>query len=370
MRKYTAYILRHLLMPTSLITIALVCVAWLSRSLRYIEIIINQGFPVSEFLYFVALLIPELLEFVMPISVFCATIYVYNKLIYDSELLVLQAAGLSNLNLARPVIAFGALIMFFGYLLSLYLQPIAAREFRDLQFKMRDSYSNFLLREGVFNTPIQGFTIYVRKRFDDGTLGGILVHDSRDPEKTTTMMAEQGKISAISDGLKIYMKKASRHIIDKKTGEVSILYFESYPAEIKLEAKNKTERVLKKDERFLTELLFPEVDIGNKEQDKFNAEAHQRITWPMLNLTLPLLVIATMLSGDFNRRGQSKKIVSVIVVGISLVLIEVALKNLAAGGAKLGIYGLYLAQLVAIGLALAMLAGLNFRKPTQFQTEQ
>ena len=249
MKLYKHYILKNLFLPTVLVVISLVCVAWLNRSLSYIEIIIGQGFPLSDFLYFVALLIPNLLEFVLPISVFIATIYVYNKLLYESELLVLKAAGVSRLSMAKPALYFGLSLAALAFLLSLYVQPMASREFRDMQFKMRDNYTSVLLREGVFNTPAKGFTVYLQKRDADGLLRGILVHDNRDPNKTVTMMAEQGRLEATTTGLKFYMKNASQHTIDKKTGEVSILYFDSYPADISFFTSADGKRVLKKEFR-------------------------------------------------------------------------------------------------------------------------
>ncbi len=355
MKLYARYILKNLLLPTLLVAISLVCVAWLNRSLSYIEIIVSQGFPLSDFIYFVALLLPNLLEFVLPISVFCATIYVYNKLLYESELLVLKAAGVSRLGLAKPVIAFAIILTAIGYLLALYIQPLAAREFRDMQFEMRDNYTSVLLREGVFNNPTDGFTVYLKKREDDGLLRGILVHDSRDEGKTVTMMAEEGRLEPTSQGLKFYMKNASRHTIDKKTGEVSILYFDSYPADINFYATEQGERPLKKDERFLDELFYPADEQLDRQQRKFNAEAHQRLTWPLFSLTLPMLVVVVLLSGDFNRRGQSRKIIMAVVAGLLCVVLAIALKNMISGGKQFAVYALYLLQLLLVAFSVAFL---------------
>lgn len=356
MKLYARYILRNLLLPTLLIVISLVCVAWLNRSLSYIEIIIGQGFPLSDFLYFVALLVPNLLEFILPISVFIATIFVYNKLLYDSELLVLKAAGVSRLSMAKPALYFGLTLAALAFALSLYVQPLAAREFRDMQFKMRDNYTSVLLREGVFNTPATGFTVYLKKRDASGLLRGILVHDNRDPNKTVTMMAEQARLEATTTGLKLYMKNASQHTIDKKTGEVSILYFDSYPADISFYTSADGKRVLKKDERNLVELLYPENNIVGKELNKFNAEAHQRLTWPLLNISLPLLVVVILLSGDFNRRGQSRKIITAAISGLALIILAIALKNMVGSGKQFAIYGLYLLQISSITLCIIALA--------------
>ena len=365
MKLYSRYILKNLVLPTLLIAVSLVCVAWLARSLRYIEIIVNQGFPLSDFLYFVTLLLPNLLAYVLPIAVFIATIYVYNKLLYESELLVLRASGVSNFALAKPIFTFAIILTAIGYFIALYAQPLAAREFRDMQFKMRDSYTNLLLREGVFNNPANGFTVYLKKREPDGLLRGILVHDNRDADKTVTMMAQEGSITSTDTGLKFFMKNASRHTIDKKTGEVSILYFDSYPADISFYTSSDGKRPLKKDERYLADLLYPESEIVGKEINKFNAEAHDRLTWPILNISLPLLAIVILLSGDFNRRGQSRKIIFAVVLGLGAVLLAMGLKNMVASGKEFAVYGLYLLQIGLISSCFFMLLSNGFGKSAQ-----
>lgn len=359
MKLYARYILKNLFLPTLLIAISLVCVAWLNRSLSYIEIIVSQGFPLSDFLYFVALLLPNLLEFVLPISIFCATIYVYNRLLYESELLVLKAAGVSRLGLAKPAIAFALILTAIGFFLSLYVQPLAAREFRDMQFEMRDNYTSVLLREGVFNNPASGFTVYLKKREPDGLLRGILVHDSREEGKTVTMMAEEGRLEPNASGLKFYMKNASRHTIDKKTGEVSILYFDSYPADINFYTSADGKRTLRKDERFLSELLYPNEDVAENQLHKFNAEAHQRLTWPLFSITLPLLVVVILLSGDFNRRGQTRKIITCVVVGLGMVILAISLKNMISSGKYFAVYAIYLLQ---VFLLISCLIALSSKK--------
>ncbi|PIR31771.1 MAG: LPS export ABC transporter permease LptF [Alphaproteobacteria bacterium CG11_big_fil_rev_8_21_14_0_20_44_7] len=356
MKIYTKYIFKNLFAPTFFITVSLTCVVWLSQSLRFVDFIINQGLPLTTFLYFITLLLPSLLWMVLPVALFCTTIYIYNKLLYESELLVLKASGISRLGIAKPLIILAFLVTIISYSISLYFLPVSYREFKDLQFYLQDNYASLLLQEGVFNTPAKGLAVYIKERQSDGTLIGILVHDNRNPEKPQTVMAEKGLITDGPEGVRFVMNNASRQQIDRQSGEVNILYFDSYPMDISFYTDKNLTRLKKKDELFLHELLYPRSDISDKERKKLLAEAHERLSWPLYNFALPLLVLSFLLTGDFNRRGQARQIVAAITISILLVIINIGIKNIAAGGSQFGIIMMYAMPLSVIITSLYILA--------------
>ena len=97
MQAITRYIFSQVLAAALFITLALTVVFFLVGSLRWIGYIVNRGLPASTFLYFVGLLLPSFMSLILPIAAFCATLFVYYKLTMDSELVVLRAAGVSQL---------------------------------------------------------------------------------------------------------------------------------------------------------------------------------------------------------------------------------------------------------------------------------
>ena len=189
-KRYIAYIVRLLLGPTLIITASLTSIIWLTRALRFIDFIVNRGLSLGDFLYITALLLPSLLMILLPVALFIAVIYTYHKLNIESELVVLKAAGLSNVQLARPVMLVAVGVMLVAFLISLYVLPTANRRFNDMLTFIRDNYASVLLQEEVFNTPVDGLTVFIRERDDTGNLQGILVHDNRAGQAPVTMMAE------------------------------------------------------------------------------------------------------------------------------------------------------------------------------------
>jgi len=290
MKGYTRYILQSLTGPLLIITGTLTAVIWLTQSVRYIDMIINRGLGLPTFLYLSILIIPSLISIILPISLFIAVIYTYNKLIMSSELIVMEGAGLSRLALARPAMIISICAVIIGYVLTLYLLPASYREFKDMQAFIRDNYAAVLLQEGVFNSPVQGLTVYIQEHEGNGMLKGILVHDNRTPDRPVTMLAEEGKLIQTSTGLNFDLINGNRQEINQQQGQLSLLYFEHYSLDLSMLTRNKTDRWREPQERYVSELFRPE-RLRPEMTGRLRAEGHQRLTWPLYSFILTLLAL-------------------------------------------------------------------------------
>ena len=181
MHRHFRYIFGQLIGPFLLVVFSLSGVVWLTQSLRFIDLIVNKGLSISLFLTLTVLLIPSLLSIILPIALFAAVVYTYHRMLSESEIVVLRATGLSNLRLAAPAVSLALVVTVAVFLVNLYFMPVGFRLFKDMQYEIRHSVASVMLQEGVFNTPIDGLTIYVGERESGGELTDILVHDSRDP---------------------------------------------------------------------------------------------------------------------------------------------------------------------------------------------
>ena len=283
MKIYLRYLMWTLLLPTLLATIAFSGAVWLSQSLRFVDLIVNKGLPLTTFLYLTALLFPSLLVVVIPFALFCAILFAYHHLSAESELVVMQAVGLSNLQLALPGLGLSLIMTTIGYANSLYLMPAAFTRFKDLQYEIGREFSHLLLQPGIFNTPIPDLTVYVRATTEDGELNGILVHDERSKNQPVTMMAEHGLLLQSENGPVFVLQNGNRqelNLTDKAGRTLSILHFDSYTLDLAAATRPPQERRRKLKERFLDELFFPDDEnLSENERQDLIAEGHK--SWCM-----------------------------------------------------------------------------------------
>ena len=361
MRVLDRYILRQLIWVTVFITLALTLAVWLSQSLRFMDLIVNRGLPVSDFLTLMSLMLPRFFGVVLPIATFVAILFVYNKLSNDSELAVTRAAGLSQWQIAKPgvILAIGLTVVV--YSVSLYFLPASYREFKDLQYKMRSEYSAVLLQAGVFNTLGEDITVYVRNRTEAGDLQGIMVHDARE-EPPVTLLAERGAIVESEAGPRVLLVDGSRQSVDRGDGQFSILYFDRYTVDIAQLKQAVTDRWRQPEERYLHNLLWPrESKQDQRYASELIAEGHRRLQFPLYTLAFAGIGLASVLCGEFSRRGQAKRIAAGVAAVAAAQAGQLALVDLAIRTPPLAPFG-YLLALVLIAAPFYLVLGAARRR--------
>ncbi len=116
--------------------------------------------------------------------------------------------------------------------LSAYLLPVADRAFRDLQFEIRNRFISSLIQEGTFTTVSDKLTFYIRSREANGDVAGLLINDSRDPQRPVTILAETAAFVDTPTGPRIIMVNGDRQQFDPQTRKLSILTFARYTLDL------------------------------------------------------------------------------------------------------------------------------------------
>lgn len=331
MKGYSRYIFKQLLVAVLFVGLCLTCAIWLTQSLRYIELIVKHGISLGTFLYLTMLLLPSFLAIVLPIALFSSILFTYNKLWMDRELVALRAIGVSQMALAVPALAMAGLVMAVGFVLNLYFMPAAYRSFKDLEFAIKNDFSAIFLQEGKFNTIGSGLTVYVRQHQSNGELLGILVHDMRNAKKPVTYIAERGALIQTPEGPRVVLINGNRQQVDRADGHLSLLYFDKYSVDLSWLSKDIEGHWRRPQERFLGELLHP--DMSNKDDAYYYGqlivEAHQRLISPFYAFAFTLIGLAALLSGDFSRQGQTKRVLVAVLCIVVLQSSAIGIQNLA-----------------------------------------
>ncbi|MEQ8284801.1 LPS export ABC transporter permease LptF [Thalassospira sp.] len=329
MNRLTRYMLKQQLIMMVFVTLGLLCVIWLSQSLRFVEMIVNRGLSISVFLQLTSLLLPSFLTIIIPISLFFVVVFTYNKLIQDRELIIMRSAGLSQWALAKPALMVALISTAVCYFLTLFYLPYSYQQFKELQFSIRNDFSSVLLQEGSF-TDLDGLTVYVREVGRDNELLGILVHDSRDPAAQTTMMAKHGALLRTDEGPRIVLLDGNRQEVNPDDGTMSILYFDRYAVDIAHSAEDPTIRYREARERSVFNLLTGVVpDISQNDIGAFRAEGHDRLISPLNAIAFACIALAVLVSSSFSRRGQTGRLLIAIGVMVLCQALGIAMKNLA-----------------------------------------
>ena len=359
---YDRYVLKGLFLATLLTSCTLAAIILLTQSLKFLEIIINSGASSVTFWLLAFMALPRFFEVILPIALMISTIFIYTRMLSDSEVVVMRAAGTSPLQLARPAIAMATMVTFLLIIITTWLAPVSLSSMLKLRQVIKAQYSTLLFREGVFNSIGDNLTVYIENRNSEGELEGLLIHDSRkELPAPVTVIAKRGVVVATDEGQQVLVYNGSRQELNTKTGALNRLDFERYTIDLP-EAAAVRQRWREPEERTFWGLLNPNENVARDVENKqaFIIEAHQRIVAPFQAIGFTIVALCCLLLGPVNRRGQSKKVF--IAVGSIIILQSLYLSvfNIAPYGTA-GLTLMYLIVLLPIVLGLLLLSSFGER---------
>ncbi len=307
----------HVAVTTVILTIVLVFGAWLTQSLRFIEVIIEKDVSMTRYLAMVWLLLPNLTSVVLPVCTLLATVYTLYKLTADNELVVYKSVGLSNIQIAAPFILWAVLMTAFCAGLNNYWGPKSNEKFYNVRGEISREFSSGLLRDGVFNR-IKDTVIYIGSHTDSGQLEGVYIHErAKDKQPSVTVYAQHGFMTQEGDKNTLYLFNGNRQSGDPSQSGYNIAYFNEFKYDLDF-YKNINAKVKLHTTLSFKDLINPPMDVTSGARVKMIVEAHKRILNPFFVMIFVLFSCAVLLGGFHQRRGRWKR--NSAAVGLSLAL--------------------------------------------------
>jgi lipopolysaccharide export system permease protein len=325
------YLFRQVGQATLFVTLVLAAAVWITQMLRYVDYIVDGGAPFSVFLQLILLAVPTFIGLILPIALFIAVLFTYNRLTQDNELQVMRAIGVSPLRLAAPALVMAGFVTLALYVLNGALAPLAQRELALLRTFARSEVSTALLREGVFQPVGDNMTVYVRERRADGTVRGVMVHDGSNPLHPVTVMAESGRLSTDAESPMVVVVNGSRQEFDRTTGRANTLLFDRYTIDLGALRPELSTRESEAREQMLWALPSIARDTANPERARRAwGELHERLAQPLTTPSFVLLALAFLLVGDFNRNGQGGRVMAAVLTAVIVQGLALAGQNLVS----------------------------------------
>jgi lipopolysaccharide export system permease protein len=324
LRVYSRYIFKKTFTTfVGFITI-FISLIWFSRAISFVKYVTENGVKLSQFFSLFLLILPWLLLLIIPIALFCGILLVYNRMIGSNEITILKNSGLTHFSICKPIWPIAIICTLFCYLISFYLMPFANKELRLSRINFKNNYASLAFAPQTFETLNQ-LTIYARNRDEENRLAGIILHDERAAEYSITITAKNGNIVSENNSALLYMSEGTVQKFNYKTLKTEILNFDNYVFNLTETQKSDDKMRWKPKERYLKELLEPNDDSTAEDLEKYRAEIHQRIIYPLLPIIFSAIALAFILRGKFNRRGNFVNIIAATAVATTFLVLTLTL---------------------------------------------
>ncbi|MFT4936127.1 MAG: lipopolysaccharide export system permease protein [Pseudoalteromonas distincta] len=352
MRLIDRYLLRQLLGPTLLATLALTAVALLSQSLSALDVIINQRQSAGVFLKITLLAMPQLLNMVLPLALFVAALVALNRLQSEQELVVCFAGGMSRWRVIAPPMRLAVIIALLALVMNLFIQPAAYRELRNTLFDVRTDLAATLVREGEFTEPAPGLTVYAQSVDSRGRMGNLFIHVAESDGAATTYTADEGRMATRGGTPVLVMSRGSTQEFSP-TGVLNYLTFDEYIFDLGPLVASEELVHYKPSDRYLHELFFPDLEQDWEQRNRLEmlAEGHARLATPLYNIAFMTLALAAILGGGYDRMGYGRRIAWAGAAAALSRILGFVVQAASESGAWINLLQ-YVVPLLTIGLAL------------------
>ena len=212
------------------IVLGLSLIALTVRAVNFLELIVDNGYPVTTYFKYSILNIFGIAPKFMPLAFFISVIIFIIKHQRDSEFIILWTSGVKKLQLVNLILFSSITVLIIYLIFSAFLTPLALNKSR--QLLTEDQLNSFLptIRSQQFSDSFKGFTFIVDEKVNN-KVKNIFIHDTNnnlenfssniENVSSTTIIANQG----IINNRKMLLING-QIISSKKKKEVEVINFE------------------------------------------------------------------------------------------------------------------------------------------------
>ena len=330
------YVLGHFLAGFARNTGLFLLLLLLLMLLQQHDLIIKFGASGTAVAMLVLLSIPKLLMIVLPCSAIIAAARLIQRLETQQELIIMRQSGLNNAQLLRPIIAFGSLLVFIGWVNGLLMIPLATQEYNHIKRSFAQQEVQIALDIGKFNYLGDSTMFYAQEIDDQGQYHRLMIVRI-DEQNNTTIIADRGLLNNDLNNPGFLLFNGSVQKFDRVQHTLDVVSFDSYQASITPKEVDQFSYWLSSNERFLPNLLFPDLNntIDRKRYHELISKGHDRIVSPIYFLLLPLIAALLMINTPYSRDLAVSKIASSISLCFMVIIAHMVIVSTVAVNSSL-----------------------------------
>lgn len=170
---------------------------------KYVDDLIGKGFEwyvIAELMMYAS---ASNVAMALPLAILLSSIMTFGNLGENYELVAIKSAGVSLRKAMQPLLVLIVGLAVASFFFSDYMLPKANLKYGSLLWDVRNKKLSFLIKPGVFNNSIPGYSMRVERKGEGAidSLYGIMIYDHNGGNGIPQIiMAQKGKMSKTSDG--------------------------------------------------------------------------------------------------------------------------------------------------------------------------
>ncbi|MGK6349744.1 LptF/LptG family permease [Parapedobacter sp. DT-150] len=208
MKKIHLLILKSFIRPFIVTFFIVMFVLLMLFLFKYIDDLIGKGFEWYVILELLAYQSAVQISMAMPLSMLLSSIMTFGNLGESYELVAIKAAGISLRKAMTPLFILVGLFSGGAFLFSDYILPVVNLKMGSLLYDVRIKQADFLIKPGIFNNTIPGYSIRAKGKSTDGKiLYDLMIYDHKNNNNAgIVLLAKEGYIYNSPDNNTMILK--------------------------------------------------------------------------------------------------------------------------------------------------------------------
>ena len=175
---------------------------------KYIDDLIGKGLEWTVIVELAFYSIPTLVPLALPLAILLSSLMTFGKLGENYELTALKSSGISLYKIMQPLFVTVSIIAISAFFFSNHVIPYSNMKFKTLLYDIMNKKLALNMREGVFFNDIEGYSIKVNHKSEDGNLlEDLLIYDhSEKMGNTKVIKAKSGKMYTAGNDRYLYLE--------------------------------------------------------------------------------------------------------------------------------------------------------------------
>ncbi len=338
-------------------------IVWAVQAVNFLDLIVEDGHGVTVYLNYSLLNIPKILTKFIPLSFLIGLFLTVLKFENESEFLILWTSGLNKIKIVNFFFKISIIVTILQLFFSSLINPEFLNKSRSLIKSSNLDYVSTMIKSQQFNDTIEGLTIYVEEKKQNGVLKNIFIRDdgsvlkSLDNSKDSnniTIYAKEGRIEEGEKGNYLALRNGT---IQKENDKNEIISINFIKTNMQMEGLKTKSIIMPKIQETSSKTLIDCILSKNKNIEILNcpktdskidtlAELNRRFGMPLYIPTISLILSFLLISRSESNR---KNLFKYFYFGLSfLILVTAEILVRYSGKSLFYSYLYYLIPLISV----------------------
>ena len=323
-------------------------IVWTLQAVNYFDFVVQDGHGLKTYFSYTILNFPKIIHRIIPFIFFISLFYMLINYEIRNELLIFWISGVSKIDFANKIIFLSVILTVLQIGMGSYFSPISQFKGREFLKNSNIDFFTSLIKEGKFINAVDGLTIFIKKKNEDGSFSKVFIDDSS-KSNTKMIYAKNGNI--IDNEKRKVFKLLKGQVINKEKKKINVFEFDEidfnladYSSNTILVAKIQempSVRLLKCSFRFSNYKSFDKkynFRCDDSIRNEINQELFKRFYKPLYIPVIAIMCCFLIIFPKNNIRYKKNRKITFLITFLIIVLSEASLRYSTTSNLTTSIY--------------------------------